>query len=120
MEKAVFFTAVIQVNDEGQLDESTLRDAIADGIDIAHREGNLTLLDDTSTEFRSWKVSHIATVHAGSETVAEAQEAIAKLRSLGYAVAAFSPSDLGSMKREEMEPFLLKAGTDAIEETPAD
>ena len=59
--KTVEFRVLVKVEDHGELDEGTIRDAIHLGFDIAAGEGYLTRLDDESTIVVGYTVSHVGT-----------------------------------------------------------
>ena len=59
--KIVEFRVLVNVEDHGELDEGTIRDAIQSGLDIAASEGWLTRLDDESTIVDGYIVSHVGT-----------------------------------------------------------
>lgn len=56
--KEVVFEVVVKVDDEGEMDESTFRDAIMEGLSYANKEGYLTKLDDETTVVRSYGATH--------------------------------------------------------------
>lgn len=59
--KMIEFRVLVSVEDNGELDEGTVRDGIGMGIGRMVSEGALTAIDDTSTVIDSWNVSHVGT-----------------------------------------------------------
>ena len=59
--KTVEFRVLVNVEDHGELDEGTIRDAIQSGLDIAAGEGYLTSLYDESTIVVGYTVNHVGT-----------------------------------------------------------
>lgn len=59
--KMIEFRVLVSVEDNGELDEGTVRDGIGMGIGRMVSEGALTTIDDTSTVIDSWNVSHVGT-----------------------------------------------------------
>lgn len=70
MKKVVRFQVTITVDDNGEFDSTLVRDAIQDGLFVAQNEGTLTRIDDESTLFHSFNVSHISTLPVRAEEVA--------------------------------------------------
>jgi hypothetical protein len=106
------FSVQIILDSNVNLDAEVMRVAISDGFGAALHEGDVT--EATAKAVDSWSVTHISST--ANDPDPDVQIALATLRGRGYAVAAFSPQMLGKMTVDEMEPFLMKMGTEAIED----
>lgn len=116
MKQVVHLAVLLTVQEQGTIDTEALAKGVSSAIDTASVEGDLDSLEHAGSELLGWTVTPISTHPITDEVRDEAEVAIALLRAKGYAVAAFSPADLGSMPVEQMDSFLLKMGQEAAEE----
>lgn len=119
MKKIVHLAVHLTVQEQSTIDADELAKEISQAIDTANIEGDMPSIEDAGNTLLGWSVTPVATHHITDELRDEVAAALALLRAKGYAVAAFSPADLGSMPVEQMDAFLLKMGQEAAEEHQA-
>lgn len=59
MKKLVTFQVTVSVEDHGEFDGKCLETAISTGLDMAHEEGVMTSMSDTTTDVLGWEIKRL-------------------------------------------------------------